>query len=108
MTCSRPCITYSIESGREDEERVVAGRGNDSDVLLRHASVSKQHAAFLLDQVGAVSLRDLDSKNGTFVNGKRITDRVEIASGDELRFGRVSALLCDAVALWSTIASATP
>jgi pSer/pThr/pTyr-binding forkhead associated (FHA) protein len=34
-------------------------------------------------------IRDLDSSNGTFVNGSRIYDETEIRSGDMLKLGRV-------------------
>lgn len=98
-----PRFIVLIEPLEEGADEVVVGRANDTDVPLRHASVSKQHAAFLFDQIGAVGLRDLGSKNGTFLNDVPVTERVNLASGDELRFGSVRGLICDARALWSSL-----
>ena len=49
-------------------ERVRIGRGADNELVLQHASISRQHAELLGFDTGW-QLRDIGSKNGTFVEG---------------------------------------
>lgn len=66
----------------------VIGRDPTSSVRLEEDSVSKQHAR--LARVGdRFEIEDLDSSNGTFVNGRRIHGRAEVKPGDLLRLGAV-------------------
>jgi DNA-binding winged helix-turn-helix (wHTH) protein len=64
------------------------GRDEDCDVHLNDASVSRRHARLSVDGT-AVVVEDLDSKNGTCVNGKRIGARTPVANGDTVTFGTV-------------------
>ena len=52
------------------------------------ASVSWHHARLLVN--GGVTIEDLGSTNGTFVNGKRAAGRVVLKAGDRLELGKVS------------------
>lgn len=61
------------------------GRGDENDVVLADPSVSRAHARLDASEAGAV-VRDLDSTNGTFVNGRRVVT-AELRDGDELTFG---------------------
>ncbi len=67
----------------------VVGRADDCDVSLKLAAISRRHAAITVDGGRAV-VRDLRSKNGTFVNGRRVDAAVELRDGDEIRLGAVS------------------
>lgn len=61
------------------------GRSEESEIVLVDPSVSRLHAVVDLDG-GEPIVRDLDSTNGTFVNGRRV--QVEaLRDGDELLFG---------------------
>jgi hypothetical protein len=53
---------------------------------LRHHLVSRSHARLLLDPDGALTLEDLASRNGTFLNGLR-TDQARLAPGDVVGLG---------------------
>ena len=70
-------------------QRSVVGRGSDSDIHVGTAEVSRRHA-LLWREVGRVWLYDLESANGTFLNGDRIGDTVEVVDGDILTFGSSS------------------
>ena len=73
----------------------VVGRSDDVSVRIARPGISRHHARITLTQSGA-TLDDLGSKNGTFVNRKRITTAVPITASDEIRFGKVRVLfLCD-------------
>ena len=63
----------------------VVGRQEGLSLVLDSAGMSRQHAQ--LEEIGgALYLEDLDSTNGTFLNGKRITGPVEVGSGDIIHF----------------------
>ncbi len=63
------------------------GRSPDSDFPISHPTVSGLHCEFLLIN-GGVTIRDLDSTNGTFVDGKRIQEAV-LTTGQTVRLGDV-------------------
>ncbi|NQU10695.1 FHA domain-containing protein [bacterium] len=69
------------------EERVTIGRGLDNMIRLEDGSISHHHAMLVLDGP-EFSLRDLNSTNGTRVNGLRIVE-TKLHNGDSVRFGSV-------------------
>lgn len=62
------------------------GRAHDADVLLRDAEVSRRHAR-VESRNGIVFLDDLGSRNGTFLNGKRLREALELRNGDAVDVG---------------------
>jgi len=66
----------------------LIGRDPDATLCLDASSVSRRHAEILVGE-GSASLRDLESKNGTFHAGSRVRDSVPLADGDEIRIGTV-------------------
>ncbi|MEP6685472.1 MAG: FHA domain-containing protein [Verrucomicrobiota bacterium] len=72
------------------EELITVGRGPDNAIRLDHPSVSGRHAQ--LQRVGDIyRLKDLDSTNGTQVNGQKINETA-LRFGDRIRFGKIEAL----------------
>jgi len=65
---------------------VIIGRDSRCQVPLDSPLVSRQHARIDPGPRGGQILTDLQSKNGTFVNGKRVT-RVALRAGDRIRIG---------------------
>ncbi len=73
------------------EDEVVVGRG--SARRIAHNTVSRAHAALRWDRaLGAHTVEDLGSHNGTSVNGQRIRSRIALRTGAVLRFGDVLAV----------------
>jgi pSer/pThr/pTyr-binding forkhead associated (FHA) protein len=70
------------------EAEFVLGRSEYCSMLLDDLSVSRLHAV-LWREDGRTLLRDLDSRNGTTVNGRRVRGGVEVLPGDEIRVGDV-------------------
>ncbi len=65
--------------------RTVIGRGTGSDIIVDDPAVSRMHAAIEFSESGFV-LRDLGSKNGTFLYGKSINE-ADLAHGDTFQLG---------------------
>jgi pSer/pThr/pTyr-binding forkhead associated (FHA) protein len=64
------------------------GRAPRADFVVRAALVSRFHCRFTLSGDGLLTVEDLGSTNGTFVNSKKVA-RAELAAGDIVRVGRV-------------------
>ncbi len=85
-------LEVSKPSGRElvplNGQRVTLGKASTNDVSLEHDdTVSRLHAVF--ENLGfAWSLRDMGSRNGTYLNGERISAERVLRSGDEVRVGK--------------------
>jgi hypothetical protein len=93
------------DAARVFSERVTLGRARNSDVVLRHESVSKFHAWFARDEQNAYFVADASSRNGTWRNGVVLSgaETARLASGDLLRFGSVEATYCDAATLHAAL-----
>lgn len=83
-----PSLVLVDENGRQrplDDRPVTIGRALDNDLVIRDIRVSRHHA--VLDPVGAVWLiRDLQSTNGTFIEGQRVDEKL-VDAGCELSLG---------------------
>jgi ABC transport system ATP-binding/permease protein len=64
------------------------GRATGADFILDVALVSRVHCRLTILADGQLELRDLESTNGTFVNGMRV-DAARLQSGDRVQVGRV-------------------
>jgi len=71
-------------------ERFLIGRGDDCHMRPKSEAISRNHCAILVNQeADEVVVRDLNSRNGTFVNGERIGSDTPLNSGDQLLVGRL-------------------
>lgn len=94
-------VKARINIGKESEEgtlffkpggkRLSVGRATDCDLSLSHGSVSKIHAAIMLNREGTLLVSDTGSVNGTFINGRRINygEARQLEDGDVVGFGDV-------------------
>ena len=81
-------------TGRTQElkvDKTTIGRVEDNTLQITEPSVSSHHAEILL-QGSDVMVRDLNSTNGTFINGEKITEKV-IKPGQILRLGQIELRL---------------
>ena len=83
-------VTTGPEAGRRVElgQEVAIGR-QDADLVVEDPEVSRRHAV-LRRSGGSVIVEDLDSTNGTFVNGERIRSPITVGPGDQVRVGRTT------------------
>ena len=77
---------------------MVIGRHQQADVVLQAGHVSRRHAALLLKADGQeLWIQDLQSSNGTFVNGVQIAEQ-QLFNGDEINFETIRfQILADAL-----------
>ena len=64
------------------------GRATGADFSVDGALVSRIHCRLIATPGGGLEVCDLDSTNGTFVNGKRVKS-AQLESGDRIQIGRV-------------------
>jgi len=65
---------------------VSIGSDTENDLVIAHPTVSRRHA-MLGYHAGSYTIADLQSTNGTYVNGRRIAQPVALKPGDEVAFG---------------------
>jgi DNA-binding NarL/FixJ family response regulator len=70
----------------------VVGRSRSADLLIKDFTLSRRHAVLSCKAEVAV-VKDLGSKNGTFVN-EELADDTAARLGDRIRFGSVTCMLC--------------
>jgi len=84
-------LTYVDSRGRVHEvtlgQRATIGRHPDQDLQVLDRVVSKQHSIVEMNARGRYTVRDSGSRNGTFVNGTIVPDRVELQNGDRIVIG---------------------
>ncbi|NLJ78222.1 MAG: FHA domain-containing protein [Tissierellia bacterium] len=87
-------LPFKIEEYYVLKDIMEVGRANDNEIVIRDPYVSKKHLRMAKDE-GDFYLEDLDSANGTYVNGDRIMDVVRLKNGDRIRVGQVEFLYVD-------------
>lgn len=69
-----------------EKEVISIGRAKDNDIVVENLSVSRNHARIRLED-GRYSLVDLNSANGSFINGNKIS-QAELANDDIISIGK--------------------
>jgi pSer/pThr/pTyr-binding forkhead associated (FHA) protein len=83
----------TVRGGSQDGTELVLtepvtriGRGLQSDLVIEDRTVSRRHALVVLRE-GSATLHDDNSLNGTWCNGERVTEGVELQDGDVIALG---------------------
>jgi len=82
-------IVYGDDVGKIyplDKKTITIGRSDESDIQLADSSCSREHSIIEFYDNNKPVLKDLNSKNGTFVNGSKITE-INLEDGDKIMFG---------------------
>ncbi len=70
-----------------DRDKLIVGRSEDCDITIDNLAVSRHHV--IIEKIdGVFMVNDLDSNNGTFVNGQRIEEPTALNFGDEIGVGK--------------------
>ncbi len=92
-------LTSGPRAGEEVEvsgDRYVVGREQGAALLLNDEEVSREHAALRVLPDGRLAIEDLGSRNGTFVNGHRLSGPVSLSGGEEIRIGTTAITVAEA------------
>jgi DNA-binding winged helix-turn-helix (wHTH) protein len=94
-SASAPKLVYRLIWGNREialsRGKNLLGRDDDAIVWIEDAVVSRRHARIVIDETGAV-LEDLDSRNGTYLRGKRIEAPTKLADEDQVTIGPASMI----------------
>ncbi|MDB5108014.1 MAG: modulated efflux pump with fused ATPase and integral rane subunit, partial [Candidatus Binatus sp.] len=74
------------------KDEISIGRGEDNDVVIPHASVSRAHAR-LMRRDGGFELMDLNSTNGSYVDEHPVQGSAFVGAGSQLRLGDIRFVL---------------
>lgn len=75
-----------------DEDPFIVGRGSDCSIVLPERQVSRHHIKITREN-GQYVLHDLESKNGTHLNGVQVNGRAPLQDGDEIQIALCVKLL---------------
>ena len=98
------------KEGNDWVQWISVGRARNNDVVLRYSSVSKLHARVNIEGLSGATkqqfwLVDLDSANGTAVNGTSLkpSEPCRLNPGDKVRFGEVECRFMDSNQLYDAL-----
>ena len=103
ITLLNPSSQAGVEEIQIDHFPFVLGRGAKNDYVLKFAFISRQHCQFILND-DRVLIQDLESYNGTFLNGRRLLQPVPIHPGDEVGLGPLCFRVVGPMAQVATVA----
>ena len=75
-----------VSADLKRRDTVVIGRGLDCDIVINDAKASRKHCRLTRGE-SAFILEDLNSKNGTYVNGERITQPIALQPSQTFKIG---------------------
>lgn len=70
---------------------IKVGKDINNDVVINNSTISRQHAVVTIADNNVVTIRDLNSTNGIYINGKRITTDAVLKPGDRIQLGNYVA-----------------
>ena len=82
---------HRVESLNLNE--MTIGRSRSCEIFLNDSHVSRSHAQLRVDD-NQVRIKDLGSRNGTYINGQQIKDEVALREGDEVGIGPFTLRFC--------------
>ena len=82
-------VAHGLLNLRGKQGSFFLGRGEDCDFVLPYPMVSLRHAKITVCNQTGITVDDLGSSNGTFVNGERIIRKIRIRPGDCIALGPV-------------------
>jgi two-component system cell cycle response regulator len=96
MPRNRACLTVLTGSASGQLHKVIKGelligRAPTAAIRLEDDGISRNHAR-VRSETGKAWVEDLESRNGTFVNGHKITAATELHDGDKIQVGRGTVL----------------
>ncbi len=69
---------------------ITFGRSSENDVVVHDSTVSRHHLQIIQDDNGGFRLADFGSKNGTYVNNRKVSGEIPLHSSDIVRIGNTT------------------
>lgn len=88
---------------QKDRTYTIGKDSNSCDIVFQDVSVSRAHAKLIIQPSGEMTIEDLESKNGTLINGIEIDKPTSITGQDLVQLGTTTFLIIDREALAETI-----
>ena len=89
-------VSFNLDPSGADfkilEGRNKLGKSDSCNIVVNDDSISDEHALLFYGD-NKIILQDELSTNGTFVNGKKITERVQLQDGNKIKFGNISFIV---------------
>ena len=90
-------LSFKMHESYSIKELALIGRNKRCHIYIDDPYMSKNHAKIFLRD-GVFYIQDLDSTNGSFLNGRRLPDHpVRLKDSDKLSFGNISFIFVDNV-----------
>lgn len=71
-------------------KELTIGKLRDNDIVIDNAMVSRHHAKIVLDKGGNMTIMDLQSTNGTYVNGRKVRGSMPVRPGDRIMISNLA------------------
>lgn len=84
-------LPFKIKEYYSIDDAITLGRHGDNNIVIKDPFISKRHFQIMEDE-GDYYLEDLNSANGTYLNGDKIFDVVKLNDGDIIRVGQIEFL----------------
>lgn len=91
LILSSRALTTVGKMFRLERRELVLGRSAEADIKLDDPGISRRHARFIREE-NTYRVEDLDSRNGTFLNGERVKSAA-LTGGDKIQLGSTTILL---------------
>lgn len=87
-------FSFKVQEQYYLSNNTTIGRDDSNDIVIKDNFISKSHAQIIKDE-DLYFLEDLDSANGTYLNGQQIFDAIELKDKDMIDIGQVEFLFVD-------------
>lgn len=84
-------LPFKLKEYYSIDDAISLGRHGDNDIVIKDPYVSKEHFQIVEDE-RRYYLEDLNSANGTYLNGDKVLDVVKLDNGDIIRIGQIEFL----------------
>ncbi|MGO1579975.1 MAG: FHA domain-containing protein [Peptoniphilaceae bacterium] len=87
-------LSFKMQESYILGDSITIGRSSKCDIKIKDKFVSKVHLR-IYQEDGLYFLEDLDSANGTFLNGEEVNDIIELRNGDKIGVGLIQFMFID-------------
>ena len=95
MMTPRISIISELSRGESFElsrETYHLGRDESDDIYIRNSTIGAKHCEFIRNEDRTYSIKDNNSTNSTYVNGKALTDQQVLFNGDIIEIGEIEIM----------------